>query len=410
MGNRERYSAEDRHDIERQVEKILAHPLFHQSKRLPVFLRYVINESLNGNEETGTKERVIGVEAFGRKPDYDNNSDPIVRVTATELRKKLAQYYYEDGRADEIRIEVPTGTYLPRFHRPHTDPAAAADQALISREEEAGPVPAGEELLVGSDKKEETGAHRTHSKKSWSLIAFVICLFLLAVTGYFLQRARFPSQTALDTFWTQFAGSANNVYIVMPVIGSDALKEPEKQGHIKPTLSLEDTNVAARIAGLLEKRGTHYEIVSADEVSLGQLRTGPSVLIGALDNVWTMHLMQKLPFVFEESAEFRTGSIVDTNSGGSKRWTTNISGPYANISHDYGIIARYTNDMTGEPVVVAAGISSQGAAAAGELLTSSQFESIRSIAASARNFEIVLDTEAIDGKSGRPRILATKTW
>ena len=76
--------------------------------------------------------RTAGVEVFGRKPDCDNNSDPIVRVTATELRKKLAQYYYEDGHSDEIRIELPPGSYLPRFRRSPKEDAAAAGQAEIS--------------------------------------------------------------------------------------------------------------------------------------------------------------------------------------------------------------------------------------------------------------------------------------
>ena len=110
----EQISTKDREDIDRQVDRILQHPLFHQSKRLPIFLRYIVDTSLNQSGQGPTKERTVGVEVFGRKPDYDNNSDPIVRVTATELRKKLAQYYYEDGHSDEIRIKLPPGSYLPR--------------------------------------------------------------------------------------------------------------------------------------------------------------------------------------------------------------------------------------------------------------------------------------------------------
>ena len=126
------------------------------------------------------------------------------------------------------------------------------------------------------------------------------------------------------------------------------------------------------------------------------------MLIGALDNAWTMRLTRNLPFVFEEASDHRTGRIVDTDSGGTKSWTVDIDMPHKRIAHDYGIVARYTVRLTGKPVVVVAGISSQGTQASGNLLTSLEFESIRSIAEKGRNFEVVIETEAVDGHAGRP--------
>ena len=61
------------------------------------------------------KERTIGVEAFHRSADYDSSADPAVRIAATEVRKRLAQYYYEPGREQELRIELPVGSYVPCF-------------------------------------------------------------------------------------------------------------------------------------------------------------------------------------------------------------------------------------------------------------------------------------------------------
>ena len=60
--------------------------------------------------------------------------------------------------------------------------------------------------------------------------------------------------------------------------------------------------------------------------------------------------------------------------------------------------------------MIVAGISSQGTQAAGELFTSSEYESIRAIASKATNFEVIVETEAVDGHSGPPRIVASKTW
>ena len=64
------------------------------------------------------KERTLGIEVFGRELDYDTNIDHIVRSTAGEIRKRIAQYYHEPGHESEIRIDLPSGSYVPEFHWP----------------------------------------------------------------------------------------------------------------------------------------------------------------------------------------------------------------------------------------------------------------------------------------------------
>jgi hypothetical protein len=404
-------SAKDRQDIDRQLERVLEHPLFHQSKRLPVFLRYIVEESLKGS---GTaKERTLGVEVFGRKPDYDSNSDPIVRVTAAELRKKLAQYYYEDGHDGEIRIELTPGSYQPKFRRLLEERNAAAEQAQVLDSAPPNLIVPATKMPIGISKYNlEIKAHPDHHRAPWRVIVAVLCVFLFVVTGLVVERILSRPGASLDKFWAQIAVNSNRVFIVMPVIGSDNIKGADTQLRsisVLPSLSLEDTDVATRVASQLERHGGRYQLVSSSEIGLNQLQTDPSVLIGALDNVWTMRLMQNLPFVFEGTPDHRTGHIVSHGSGGTT-WTVNIDMPHTRISKDYGIVARYTNRLTGQPVVVVAGISSQGTQAAGELLTTSEFESIRAIAEKSANFEVIIETEAIDGHAGRPQIIGSRTW
>jgi hypothetical protein len=405
----EHLSAQDRQDIDQQVGRILQHPLFHQSKRLPVFLRHIVTESLNGGTEGSTKERTLGVEVFGRKPDYDNNSDPIVRVTATELRKKLAQYYYEDGHSDEIRIELPPGTYLPKFRRSRSDDLAADSLAERQKLELEPAPPAAIEAAAAP-----AVLPIPVSKSFLNLFGISGGFLLLGVVVALLGQsiwAHFPS--GLDRFWANFIGGSNRMLIVMPVIGSDNSKfqsSAPRGTSVSPNLSLEDTNIAVHIASQIERRRGHYQLVSSSEVGLDELRTGPSILIGALDNVWTMRLMKTLPFVFEEAPDHRTGRILDSTSPTSKAWTVNIDMPHERISHDYGILARFTNRMTGQPAIVVAGISSQGTQAAGELLRAPEFESIRSIAQGGNDFEVVIEVDAIDGHAGRPQVVASKVW
>ena len=84
----------DKAAVRRQLERLLANPAFKNSKRYPALLRFVVERVLDGHMDA-LKERTLGIEVFHRDPDYDTNQDPVVRTTAVEVRKRLAQYYQE---------------------------------------------------------------------------------------------------------------------------------------------------------------------------------------------------------------------------------------------------------------------------------------------------------------------------
>src|ERR1035441_1644015 len=102
-------------EVRKQLARLLASSLFQHSKHYPALLRYVVNEALDGRSGQ-LKERALGVEVFGRDPDYDTNADPVVRTSACEVRKRIAQYYHEPGHEAEIRIDLPSGSYIAEFH------------------------------------------------------------------------------------------------------------------------------------------------------------------------------------------------------------------------------------------------------------------------------------------------------
>src|ERR1044071_2314404 len=77
-----------------QLAKILSSPHFRSSKRCSEFLRYVV-EQTSSNSAEFLNERTLGVDWFDRSPRYDTNQDPVVRIAAGEVRKRLAQYYLE---------------------------------------------------------------------------------------------------------------------------------------------------------------------------------------------------------------------------------------------------------------------------------------------------------------------------
>jgi len=108
-------SSEQIVSIRQHLKQVLASHVFAGSKRTQDFLELIVNHALEG-EFDQLRERMIGAEMFGRPIGYDTGSDSVVRVKATDVRKKLAQYYAETREQTPIRIELPSGSYVPRFH------------------------------------------------------------------------------------------------------------------------------------------------------------------------------------------------------------------------------------------------------------------------------------------------------
>jgi len=91
--------------IRRRLEEIVSSPAFAGSRRAREFLELVVEHALNDRTDS-LKERMIGVEMFGRPVDYDTANDAVVRVKATEVRRRLAQYYQEAGGDSPLRRDV----------------------------------------------------------------------------------------------------------------------------------------------------------------------------------------------------------------------------------------------------------------------------------------------------------------
>jgi hypothetical protein len=104
----------DPRDVSRHLDKVLASSTFAGSSRVQQFLRFVVEETLNGRAGE-IKESVVAIHVFGRKGDFDSQSDSVVRVHATHLRKRLRDYYRVEGLQDGVVIELLPGSYVPAF-------------------------------------------------------------------------------------------------------------------------------------------------------------------------------------------------------------------------------------------------------------------------------------------------------
>jgi hypothetical protein len=191
--------------------------------------------------------------------------------------------------------------------------------------------------------------------------------------------------------------------------------EPQKlyvRLHMSGNLAVADVITLTRAAAALEARHKAFRIVPASEASFAQLREGPIVLIGAFDNIWTLRVTQKLRFGFE--SKNGEALLVDRKSHDQTTWATAWDLPYQKLSRDYAIVARIHDNTTGQPVIIAAGISEEVTEAAGEILYNPVY--LNSLLAKAPpnwdklNMEAVIETQVIAGHSGPPTILAVDTW
>src|SRR5262245_17793433 len=118
-------SAASRDAILAQLGKILASTVFQGAERSTKLLRYLVEQSANGQTRY-LKEYTIGAEGLGKGSSFDPRTDTIVRAEASRLRNRLEKYYAVEGHADPLVITLPKGSYVPQFQTRPVSPDRAA--------------------------------------------------------------------------------------------------------------------------------------------------------------------------------------------------------------------------------------------------------------------------------------------
>ncbi len=449
-------------EIDRQLARLLESHHFSRSSRYPALLQYLVQQVLMGNSSR-LKERLVGIEVFHRTPDYDTNTDPVVRVTAAEVRKRIAQYYQETEHAGEIRIDLPTGSYIPRFlparvalteireqvhagEEPHPEEMHGAQAHGVSAgtgalslhaEDAAGVSPAVHETS-GHATFDASGPVRAEPHRSRAMFERkqVLLLFMLALVigaglaggGLLLKAWIEAKQTrALRQLWAPLDAAQSPLLFVIgdhslddkghsmgiAPIAQNTLDTVLTQMNQRSQVPLEDLISLDRIHAFLTRDEKHYRDKGAAEATLEDLRSGPVVLYAGFDNRWSVHLSQQLRFRLVPNLESNFASIVDSRDP-SRNWSLNFAEPVNRIVSDYGIVARYFDPLLEQNVLLVAGIGSMGTAAASEFVTEERFsrEIVQGAPAGWKNgnFEIVLSAPVIDGHAGPPKIIAATYW
>jgi len=405
-------STPDEHRLVKdELERIVVSAPFRNSRRYPAMLGYIVEKVLAGQADT-LKERTLGVEVFQRPPDYDTNADPIVRFTAGEVRKRIAQFYRDNPHSGPVEITLATGTYVPQFRRvtPLDEPTVipSTPEALA-----ATPIP---EAPVPSLAVEPAPPSRIVSPVRWALAAALT----LVILGTMAFRHFQPAESPILTVWNPLLKSPDMVLISAGRPHPEDNEAPEspsttiREHILRPEfrISLPTVATISQVAGFLQSQHKRFRIHEAYSNNLQDLHRRAVILINGNNNKWTALLLQPLRFHFVQTGDF--SYIQDAEHPENRDWNVDFGQPYLKQTTDYAIVARFNDATTDGPVMVLAGISSNGTDAAGEFAASP--EAFQSLAhnlphgALERNFEIVLKVEVIGGNTGAATVVATHFW
>jgi hypothetical protein len=436
-GRSGRYAQAMQEAVSGELETMLASPLFALSNRCKGFLSYVVQETLAGRADQ-LKERTIGVNVFDRAYDYDTGDDSIVRVTANDVRKRISQYYQESKAAHKVQIDLPRGSYVPEFVLPQKKRSGKADDRKRSDGEAASgaasdPVVADAETAASSSDTEPASqpyihidaqpAHPLFSRRPVQ-VAVAILVLGAAATAAVMWRAR--QQDTRPSLWESFSHSSTPVLICLgghdipePVVPTAPEQPTVADVNIhRQMIPVDDAGVVAALADQLGKRGIAFHLTGADQTSFTDFQRQPVILVGGMDNKWTLLMTQGLRYRI--AVTYPNGpdatpvaSILEAGRPNGNAWAVDFSAPVSAWKKDYAIVARMDDPTAGVPVLIEAGLGSAGSIAASQLLTSGTMASrLRGEprCAAKTSFEAVVETDIIEGKPGPPHIIRMECW
>jgi hypothetical protein len=227
-------------EIRAALSAIISSRQFHGASRLSSFLKYIVEETLKGNDHY-LKEYVLGTEVFGRAADYDPRIDPIVRNNAVRLRKKLEEYYAENPHTCDVIISLPKGHYIPVFsRRAETLRPSSAESAKGHATEQAAE-PQGASLSahdLNDDAPTTDESFRRGRFIRWWAAAIMMALVAIGTALIWVALNRLEWYYRAAPTETALSGSAQAAQVAIP---------PEIDG-------LPDTVWVGRIGQRVEKK------------------------------------------------------------------------------------------------------------------------------------------------------------
>jgi hypothetical protein len=380
-----------REEVLQQLARILESESFQNSRRSKSLLTHLVRSSLDGASHV--KERSIAIDVFERGPHYEPAEDSIVRVSVHELRRRLQRYYEHEGAGDHLRIELPQGTYTPSFV---FSSAPAQHNAAPPRAK---------------------GAPQ-HRFRALALPTLAAAAVALALWFYF------PRQNPFERFWAPILESRNQVILCVGVNAVDpststALARSDSAAAILLAESdqisvpeLRHTGVGAaqslfHFGRLFAESHTQPKLEMVHETSFSRVKSGPTILVGAFNNRWTLEASTTFPFTL-----VRDGIESIQNQDEKQVWVTtkNAAGE---VLEDFAVLARSVRNRE-RPLVIVAGLTPYGTGAAGRFVTdtASMNQWLAQLAPGWEEMELeaVVRVRVVGGSPGPPEVVTWKSW
>jgi hypothetical protein len=367
----------------------------------------VVAETVAGRGDR-LKERIVGMELFGRGADYDPSSDAIVRVRASEVRRRLSQHYEQGERPRVVRIELPLGSYVPEFRWMASEPVAPPAPPVAER-----------------------------SWRWWWLGAALSVPLAALLAGWAMR----PAPSRFEQFWQPMVASSHPVVVCLgqPVVYTFSKRvheqytarspQPKARGpYVLPLAELEFTAqdvlpvpdqyvgagsaAAAMAAGnVLARFAKRSQLRIGNEFSAFDLKNYPVLLVGAFSNAWSLHVQERFPFRFVQENSRR--GIRET-VGERREWFLHELQPNGRTPEDYAMVVRTFDGSTGEPLMMVAGVTQYGTQAAAEFFSSEpDMEKALAQAPSdwpGKSIQILLRVAVMGNTPGRAQFVALHTW
>jgi hypothetical protein len=423
------------------TERIVASAPFRRSARLRDFLLYVVRQSLlDPRAELGEQE--IGEKVFGRSAAYDKSQDNIVRVNATELRRRVDQYFLTEGAHEAWVLSIPRGGYKPVFqHRnvPEALPAVAGFPEPLHEHQELPPEHHAE---VAADARSLGWLHTL-----WGVVTVLLVLLSVFLwrQNRLMQPASKPAASGpeLSSFWGGFAQSGQLTDIVLP---DDSASVVEDITHESISLQdylrneymqkIRDSNLSNDRKMDLAELASHDLITFGDVKAARQvleevpasppahltlaryynvdaMKRNNTILIGGRKaNPWVHLFDDRMNFILDYDYSAGHGVVLNLHPRpGEQAIYTTPSSPDALTC--YSVIAYLPNPSQNGRVIILAGMDADSTSAAAEFITSeTQMARFRQRlkAKQIPYFEALLRTSRVKGTSFNAEIVAYRTY
>jgi hypothetical protein len=419
--------------VRAELLSIRASDSFSSSKRCQDFLEFVVEHALAGDYDILT-ERFLGVELFGRAVDYETATDSIVRVRASDVRRRLGQYYAGQRTSRSVKIDLAAGGYIPEFHwiaEPQSELPSSAEITSTGGYR-VSPIAAGDQV---PDRKVEGehGASRwlfLHSKALiWSTVTIAV---IAAVLLSFWFR---PRSSNFDRFWGPVLDAPSSPLLNLPTtdtlqLNLDSMRTLNPLNQLKPGefLKIDHSNVIGfhdwhvslpvlqatlSVALALQRKGIVPLVRIGTDLRRDELRGHPVIAVGSFSNPWIEQNVSGLRFTFDRGVSDREPPRIRDSFNPTRSWSLLHTYPDSQ-DKDYAIITRTFDPVTHEPFVSLAGLHSFGNQIAGEFV--SQESSWNELARRApsgwekMNLQILLEANVIGTTPGSPKIVDVYFW